>query len=148
MPILEILAAGKIPEAWQPIGTTTAEEVVFLSPLEYVSARGRAKKLFDFEYIWEIYKPDDQRRWGPYTLPILYGDRLVARMDAKLDRVQSELIVNGFWFEEWFEPGQAFYDALARGLARLDRFLNVVRVNLRAVEPDSLRNRIGKSIGN
>lgn len=84
-PLLETVHAGAIPDAWQPLGPTTTDEVTFLSPLEYVSARGRAPALFDFDYIWEIYKPAAKRQYGPYTMPILYGDRLVARLAAFLD---------------------------------------------------------------
>src|SRR5207248_1030717 len=82
-----------------------------------VSTRGRASWLFDFEYLWEVYKPAAKRRWGYYTLPILYGDRLVARLDPKLDRTTSTLVINGFWLEEYAPvecPG--FAAALARGL--------------------------------
>jgi uncharacterized protein YcaQ len=98
-PVLAELAADGIPPAWQPLDASTADEVTFLSPLEYVSARGRAVKLFDYEYIWEIYKPAHKRQYSPYTMPILYKDRLVARMDAKVDRATQTLIVNGFWLE-------------------------------------------------
>ena len=40
VPTLEVLAAGGVPAAWQPLDTTTAAEATFLSPLEPVSARG------------------------------------------------------------------------------------------------------------
>ena len=52
------LSAGRVPEAWTPLETTTTEEVVFLAPLDPVSARGRAKVLFGFDYVWEVYKPE------------------------------------------------------------------------------------------
>src|SRR5215208_4758768 len=55
VPALESLEKGKVPKEWNPKETTTLEEVTFLSPLDIVSARGRAKKLFDFEYKWEVY---------------------------------------------------------------------------------------------
>ncbi|MDX1414404.1 MAG: crosslink repair DNA glycosylase YcaQ family protein [Candidatus Promineifilaceae bacterium] len=122
-PHLQALAGGHFPDEWQPIGPTTRDEVTFLSPLEYVSARGRAAKLFDFNYIWEIYKPADKRVYGPYTLPILYGDRLVARMDARHDRPNETLVINGLWLEDWFEPDNTFAEALNKGLIRFAAFL-------------------------
>jgi uncharacterized protein YcaQ len=124
-PLLEKLSDGLTPSEWHPAETTTSEEVVFFSPLEYVSARGRAKELFDFDYIWEIYKPDHKRKYGPYTLPILYGDQLVGRIDAKLERPTETLLINGIWLEEWFEPDNAFALALANGLQRVAEFLEV-----------------------
>jgi uncharacterized protein len=100
LPLLEALQAGRIPDEWQPLGPTTSEEATFLAPLENVSARGRALPLFQFDYKWEVYKPVEQRRWGYYVLPILFGDRLVARFDSKMDRASRTLIVLGFWLEE------------------------------------------------
>ena len=86
LPLLETLHVGRLPEAWQPLETTTEEEMILRAPLERVSAHGRALSLFDFEYLWEVYKPPEQRRWGFYTLPILSQERLVARTDLKLER--------------------------------------------------------------
>jgi uncharacterized protein YcaQ len=57
--------------------------VRFLAPLDIVSARGRAQQLFDFEYVWEVYKPAHRRRWGYYVLPILWGYRLAAFVRAE-----------------------------------------------------------------
>ncbi len=86
LPALDSLAKGKVPREWRAKDTTTLEEVTLLSPLDVVSARGRAKTLFDFEYKWEVYTPAHLRRWGYYVLPILYGDDLVARLDPRLER--------------------------------------------------------------
>lgn len=102
--LLQALSTGSVPQAWTPLATTTTEEVVFLAPLDPVSARGRARVLFDFDYVWEVYKPEHQRRFGYYTLPILWGDRLVARFDSKLDRAQrapaDTFVILGFWLED------------------------------------------------
>lgn len=132
-PLLEDLRDGRFPTAWQPLGPDTTQEVTFLSPLEFVSARGRARPLFDFDYIWEIYKPAAQRVYGPYTLPILYGDRLVGRADMRHDRPSSTLVINGLWLEEWFAADKPFTAALRRGLARFQDFLGALQSDLSAV---------------
>jgi uncharacterized protein len=70
-PLLQELLADRVPGSWTPLDTTTDEESTFLSPLDPVSARGRAKPLFGFEYVWEVYKPAHQRKFGYYALPVL-----------------------------------------------------------------------------
>lgn len=143
LPALADLAAGRIPADWEPLETTTTAEAVFLAPLDIVSARGRAAKLFDFEYVWEVYKPAEKRRWGYYTLPILYGDRLVARMDPRFDREKNTLRVLGFWPED---PALAddpdFAAAFARGLHRFAAFLGAHSLDLSGIEYPSLRRRV------
>jgi uncharacterized protein YcaQ len=141
--ILAELEAGQVPAGWRPIGTTTVEEATFLSPLDPVSARGRARQLFGFDYTWEVYKPASQRKFGYYTLPILWGDRLVGRFDPKLDRATGTLVVNGLWLEEEaFARDAAFADALALGMARFVRFLGAGRLDVSAVPQPMLRRRL------
>ena len=66
-----------------------------LSPFDrLVHDRVRAEELFDFEYTLEMYKPAAQRRWGYFALPVLHGDQLVGKVDAKADRKASVLRVN------------------------------------------------------
>lgn len=143
---LEALEAGELPGGWEPTGAATTEEVVFLSPLDIVSARGRAKKLFDFDYIWEVYKPKAQRRWGYYTLPVLYGDRLVARLDPRLERGRQTLQLEGFWLEDGFDADADFAAALAAGLLRFARFLEAEAVNLGTIRPRELRRAAAQAL--
>ena len=147
LPALETLEAGKVPSAWEPLGPSTQDEVTFVAPLEIVSARGRAKQVFDFEYIWEVYKPVAQRRWGYYVLPILYGDDLVARLDPKLDRKTMTLHINGFWLEEDAPVNDpAFADALGKGLARFASFVEAKQVDIAFLAPKKLQKHLQKFI--
>ena len=145
-PHLSDLEAGRIPKVWKPKGPTTDEEVTFLAPLEIVSARGRAKKVFDFEYLWEVYKPAHLRRWGYYTLPILYGDDLVARLDPKLDRTTNTLQVLGFWLEDDTPKDEAFANALANGLRRFSEMIGAQKIDLSGIKQVKLRTYLKKKL--
>ena len=121
LPLLETLAAGGLPAAWAPLEATTEEEITFLSPLDpVISDRNRTRRLFDFDYLWEVYTKAEKRKFGYYALPMLWGDRLVGRMDAKADRVSSDLVILGTWFEDGVDPTDpSLLAALDRGLDRL-----------------------------
>lgn len=141
--LLNDVIAGRVPDDWAPLDTTTADEVTFLAPLDQVSARGRAKILFGFEYIWEVYKPVHKRQYGYYTLPVLWGDQLVARFDSKLDRTTNTFVILGLWLEdERLGTDTAFAQALRRGFARFITFLGAEQVNAQVVEQPLLRRHI------
>jgi len=144
---LDALEKGRVPKGWNPKESTTLEEVTFLAPLDIVSARGRALKLFDFEYKWEVYVPAPKRRWGYYVLPILYGDDLVARLDPKLDRTTMTLEIKGFWHEDDAPVNDiAFADALAKGLIRFAKFVGAKKVEVNAIRPRGFRKLIQQVI--
>lgn len=66
-----------------------------LSPFDrLIHDRVRAEQLFGFEYVLEMYKPKDKRRWGYFALPVLHGDQLVGKLDATVDRKAGVLMVN------------------------------------------------------
>jgi uncharacterized protein YcaQ len=90
-----------------------------LSPFDrLVHDRGRALDIFGYEYQLEMYKPVAKRRWGYYALPILYGDRLVGKLDATADRKAGVLRVNAVHQDVPFtREMSAAIDAEIAGLA-------------------------------
>jgi uncharacterized protein len=90
-----------LPEPFQP-------RAALLSPFDrLVHDRVRAAELFEFDYQLEMYKPVASRRWGYYALPILYGDRLVGKLDAAADRKAGVLTVNAVHEDVPFTPEMA-----------------------------------------
>jgi len=91
-----------------------------LSPFDRLAHnRVRAEEIFEFEYQLEMYKPAASRRWGYYALPILYGDRLVGKLDATADRKTGLLTVNAIHQDVPFSADMsAAIDAEITSLAR------------------------------
>lgn len=140
LPLLDWLEAGGVPKEWQPLGNTTLEEDNFIAPLDnLLRSRKSVKDLFDFEYLWEIYKPAGRRRYGPYTMPILHGDRLVGRLNPRLDRKTHVLTIDGFWLEDdMLANNPHFQAALAAGLSRFALFHDAERVDFATDLPNWL----------
>jgi uncharacterized protein YcaQ len=75
-----------------------------LSPFDrLVQDRKRLAEIFEYDYLLEMYKPVAQRRWGYYALPVLYGDRLVGKLDATADRAEGALVVHAVHEDEPFD---------------------------------------------
>ena len=67
---------------------------MLLSPFDPVLwDRDRVRTLFGFDQVLEIFKPAPQRTYGYYCLPVLAGERLVARVDLKADHKDGTLHV-------------------------------------------------------
>jgi uncharacterized protein YcaQ len=96
-----------------------------LSPFDrLLHDRKRMQELFEFDYVLEMYKPAEKRRWGYYALPILYGDRLVGKLDARADRDAGELQVAAVHRDVDFTP--AMTEAVDREIEDLARWLGLV----------------------
>jgi uncharacterized protein YcaQ len=91
----------------------------FLAPLDPILwDRNLLGPLYGFDYRWEVYTPAAKRRWGYYVLPVLFGDRLVGRIEPRIDRGLRRVRLLGIGWESDFvpleEPG--FVPALAAAL--------------------------------
>ena len=77
----------------------------FLAPLDPLMwDRTALGPLYNFDYIWEVYTPAAKRRWGYYVLPILFGDRLVGRIEPRIDRTAKAVRILGLSWEAGFDP--------------------------------------------
>ena len=85
-------------------------------------------ELFGFSYKWEIYTPENQRRYGYYVLPVLMGERFVGRVEPVCDRAADALVVRRFWPEEGVKVNDRFLWALEDALQSLRRFNGVSRL--------------------
>jgi uncharacterized protein YcaQ len=105
--------------------------VTLLAPLDpFVWDRGLLRELFGFDYIWEVYTPQPKRRWGYYVLPLLFGDRLVGRIEPRYDRKARSLTILGLWWEEGFNPRSAagFVPAMRAALGDYTSFVDATRL--------------------
>jgi len=102
--------------------------------------RRLVEALFDFDYRWEVYTPAAKRRYGYYVLPLLYGDRFVARFEPKRNGENSVLEIKGWWWEEGVTPSEQMAPDLSRCLARFLRYLGLDRI---AVGPSAASRDLG-----
>jgi uncharacterized protein YcaQ len=106
--------------------------VAFVAPLDPLAwDRDLLRRLFDFDYLWEVYVPAAKRRWGYYVLPILYGDRFVGRIEPRIERKKDALDIVGLWWEDGFDPlaAEGFVGAFAEAVAAHRDFGGVARVS-------------------
>jgi uncharacterized protein YcaQ len=99
--------------------------VAFLAPYDpLLWDTGLLASLFGFEFVWEGYFPAAKRRWGYYVLPILFGDRLVGRIEPRIERESGVVRILGLWWEDGVTPSRApgFVEALNDALDAYLRF--------------------------
>ncbi|HEY6748281.1 MAG TPA: crosslink repair DNA glycosylase YcaQ family protein [Mycobacteriales bacterium] len=102
------------------LGQPFRGRAALLSPLDrLIHDRKRMAEIFEFDYQLEMFKPAARRRWGYYALPILYGDRLVGKLDATADRKAGVLRVDAIHEDlPWTKAATAAIHAEIADLAR------------------------------
>ena len=95
----------------------------FIAPLDPLMwDKSLILALWDFQYSWEIYTPAIKRKFGYYTLPVIFGDRFVGRIEAVPDRKNGVLVVKGIWWEPGIRQTAALNRAMERTLKNFAKF--------------------------
>ena len=108
-----------------------APSVAFIAPFDALLwDTTLLASLFDFEYVWEGFFPPAKRRWGWYTMPIVFGDRFVGRIEPRIDVQDAAVRVLNIWWEDGFAPGRAdgFVEAMRAALGAYLRFAKATRL--------------------
>lgn len=111
---------GSLPEYPAPL--SRRKKAAVLAPLDNLLwDRKLISLIFGFDYVWEVYKPASERRWGYYVLPVLYGDRFVGRFEPGRDRKTGRLIVKRWWTEAAVQVNEEMIGAVSVALKNLAR---------------------------
>ena len=118
-----------------------SSRAAILAPLDNLLWDRRfVKELFNFSYIWEVYKPVAERRYGYYVLPILYGDRFVARFEPGHDKKNGALIIKNWWWEPGVKQSERMRTALRRCFKQFLDYLGAdqLQIDSKVIEQASL----------
>jgi uncharacterized protein len=128
----------------RPLLETTLNEsapspqAAFIAPLDNLTwDRQLLNDLFGFYYRWEVYTPIKLRQYGYYVLPVLYGDRFVARVEPVRQKRSGILTIKGWWWEPGVEPDDAMLASIRECFEHFCAFLNIKSIQLDATSPIS-----------
>ncbi len=111
-------------------------QLKILSPFDnLVIQRKRMQHLFGFDYLIECYVPAAKRRYGYFTLPILWDGKLAARMDCKAGRKESLLQIHHLALEPSLVKTDSFFSALRKELQSFLRFNHCTRLCVHKTTP-------------
>ncbi|AUC22906.1 hypothetical protein BTO15_12765 [Polaribacter sejongensis] len=148
--LLEVHVNGQIyyalPNALSLLSKPMNSQLKILSPFDnLLIQRKRIQHLFNFDYKIECYTPAVKRKYGYFSLPILWDGKLVARMDCKADKKSATLHIHHLFFEENFSFNESFKAAFIKEIEAFKSFNNCSGVEVHKTTPSSLLNTI-KSI--
>ncbi len=108
---------------------TDEHQMRFVAPLDQlIWDRPAVAHLFNFEYVWEVYKPKKLRRWGYYVLPVMLGDGFVARIDSSMSN--GVWCVHKWYWEDGVESSPEVLDALEQVVSRFRCYLGAETLKL------------------
>ena len=121
--------------------------VRILSPFDnLVTTRKRILGLFDFDYTLECFTPAVKRKYGYFSLPVLWGERFAARLDAKANRKEKTLVLRYLVFEDGVPDLEAFLPAFAAACSEFARFNRCDRIVVEKVSPSRLKTPLRKRL--
>ncbi len=107
------------------------QKTAFIAPLDNLMwHRDLIEWLFDFKYTWEVYKPAEDREYGYYVLPVIHGDRFVARVEPVFERDKRRLMIQGWWWEEGIDRTDSLGEGIVDCLRDFMGYLGAEEVGL------------------
>ncbi|MGD9900512.1 MAG: winged helix-turn-helix domain-containing protein [Calditrichaceae bacterium] len=120
-----------------------------LSPFDnLIIQRDRIKSIFGFDYTLECYLPEKKRKFGYFTLPVLFGERFVARLDPKADRKNKILLIQNLVFEPQFTKFDEFLPTFAKELVKFARFNDCETVQIKKISPAKIKTDLNRALKN
>jgi uncharacterized protein len=107
-----------------------------------ISSTKRTERLFGFHYVREQFLPAEKRRYRTYVLPILWGDRLIGRIDPRLDKAAGTLVVHAVHAEPGAPRDRDVGDQLARTITSLAQFVGATHVRYSEKVPSGWRTAL------
>lgn len=108
-----------------------AHQAVFLGPLDNLLwDRNLLRQVFQFNYIWEVYKKPEQRQYGYYVLPVLYGDQFIARIDMAFEKNKLNLVIRNWWWEKSVHTDEPMIQALRDCLFSFQQYLGAKTIQV------------------
>lgn len=115
----------------------------FLTPFDNLFwAKDRDMQYWGFQQILEAYKPEPIRKWGYFCLPILHGNRLVGRLDPKLERRTATLRIKHFYLEPGTTPDEALAASIAEAMRSFMAFHAAKHLVIEHIQPKSFRRKL------
>ena len=112
------------------------ERTTLLSPFDnLICDRARTAKLFNFDFRVEIYTPQHKRQFGYYVLPILHGDRLIGRIDPKMDREHGRLHIHAVHAEKDAPLNRKTARSIRAAIEDLATFLGATEIHYTHLVP-------------
>lgn len=99
------------------------ERIELIAPLDSVLwDRKLIKAIFEFQYKWEIYTPQVERKYGYYVLPILSGESLIGRVEIVNQKKNKCLVIENIWLEDGIRQTKKLSANLNRCFKRFAKF--------------------------
>jgi hypothetical protein len=137
LPLLEKVAAGEI----------RAERTTFLNPWDnFWWAQDRDEVLWGFKHLIELYVPAPKRIYGYYLMPILHKDRLVGRLDPKLERKTGTLRLKSLHLEPGIAPDEQLVADVAAALRDFMKFHHAKDLVIEAANPPEFGEKLLREI--
>ena len=121
--------------------------ILILSPFDNsVIQRDRLKALFQYDYQLECYVPAAKRQYGYFSLPLLFRDKFIGRMDCKAHRKINLLEIKSLHLEQHNFDEELVITAFVDAITHFCNFQKCDSLSLTNAHPKQLTQRLHSAL--